>query len=82
MEIKTYEVAVNLKYGQPGYDDALAAATAINRGIADSGESSFISGDDLADYSACKAIRREIDSCDEYIRGDLRIETYFSDIEE
>lgn len=78
----TYIARPVMAYGQPGYDDALAAAAAINKSLGDSGESSFIVGDDAADYSAYRAMQRELDSCAPSIRADLCVDSTTAEIDE
>ncbi len=63
-----------MPYGQPGYQDALAAASAINKALGDSGESAFIEGDEGADYRAYKAMQDALAECHPAIRADLFVE--------
>jgi len=78
----TYIARPVMAYGQPGYEDALAAAAAINKALGDSGESSFIVGDETADYSAYRAMQRELDSCAPSIRADLYVDSTTAEIDE
>lgn len=78
----TYIARPVMAYGQPGYEDALAAAAAINKSLGDSGESSFIAGDEAADYSAYRAMQRELDSCAQSIRADLYVDSTTAEIDE
>lgn len=67
----TYIVTTSLKYGEPGHADAQAAASAINKILGDTGESSYINGDEAGEMSACRAILREIASCHWMIADDI-----------
>ena len=78
----TYIARPAMAYGQPGYDDALAAAAAINKSLGDSGESSFMVGDEAADHSAYRAMQRELDSCAPIIRGNLYVDSTSAEIDE
>lgn len=77
----TYIARPVMAYGQPGYEDALAAASAINKALGDSGESAFITGDEKADYSAYQAIQRELDSCATSIRAYLYVDATVGEID-
>lgn len=79
--LTTYIIRPTMAYGQPGFETADAAARAINKTLGDSGESSFISGDHLAAYSANRAIQRELDSCAPSITANLRIESTTAEID-
>lgn len=78
----TYIARPVMSYGQPGYEDALAAASAINKSLGDSGESSFIAGDESADYSAYRAMQRELDSCHPAIRAGLMVDKTTAELDE
>ncbi len=78
----TYIARPAMPYGQPGYTDALAAASAINKSLGDSGESSFLTGDEPAAYSAYRAMQRELDSCHPAIRADLMVDEITAELDE
>ena len=71
-----------MSYMQPGYQDALSAAAEINTKLGNSGESSFIIGDELADRTAERAMQREIDSCHPEIRASLMIDKFTGKIDD
>ncbi len=78
----TYTAVPVMAYGQPGYDDAIAAASAINKTLGDSGEASFITGDERAANTAWRALQRELDSCQPAIRANLVVNETTADINE
>jgi hypothetical protein len=78
----TYRAVPAMSYGQPGYENAIAAASAINRNLGDSGEASFQTGDEFAARSAWRAVEREMDSCHPDIRANLVVEETTVDIED
>lgn len=82
MTYTTYIARPVMGYGQPGYEDALAAASAINKSLGDSGESSFVVGDEKAEYSAYRAMQQELDSCAPSIRADLYVDSITAEIDE
>ena len=82
MKFKTYCVMPAMEYSQHGFSDAQAAADAINKTLADSGEASFPEGDALADSTAQRAIQRELDSCAPTIRGDLVVKSRFTELDD
>lgn len=67
----TYTAVPVMAYGQPGHEDTLAAARAINKTLGDSGEASFITGDERAANTAWRALQRELESCHPEIRANL-----------
>ena len=78
----TYRAVPAMSYGQPGYENAIAAASAINRILGDAGESSFPTGDEFAARSAWLAVEREMSSCHPDIRENLVVEETTVEIEE
>lgn len=78
----TYIARPAMSYGMPGYNDALAAAIAVNKILQDGDESSFITGDALAESTTQRAMQRELDSCHDDIRGNLVVEVVISEIDE
>ena len=78
----TYIARPLMSYMQPGYQDALSAAAEINTKLGNSGESSFIIGDELADRTAERAMQREIDSCHPEIRASLMIDKFTGKIDD
>lgn len=75
----TYIASPAMSYGMPGYDDALAGSIEINKILRDAQESSFITGDALAESTTRRAMQREIDSCHPEIRGNLVVEVVISE---
>ena len=82
MKFKTYCVMPAMEYSQHGFADAHAAADAINKTLMDSGEASFLEGDALADATAQRAIKRELDSCAPTIRDDLVVTSRIVDLDD
>lgn len=78
----TYIASPAMSYGMPGYDDALAASIEVNKILRDSEESSFITGDSLAESTTKRAMQRELDSCRADVRGNLVVDVVISEIGE
>jgi hypothetical protein len=76
-----YLAVPTIAYGQPGYQEAIAAARSINRTLGEAGESIFQTGGELVARSAWRSVEREIDSCHPDIRENLVAEETHVDIE-
>lgn len=78
----TYVARPVMAYLQPGYQDAAAAADAINKKLCDADEATFEIGDALAERTAERAMQREIDSCHHEIRATLMVDKFTVKIDE